>query len=68
MLFFAIVAQLPSHVRLCDPMNHSIPGFPVLQGLLDFAQVHVHWVSDAIQPSHLLSPPSPPAFIIGILI
>ena len=42
MLFFVIIVQLPSHVRLCDPMNHSIPGFPVLQGLLDFAQVHVH--------------------------
>ena len=37
------------------------PGFPVLRYLLDFAQTHVHWVVDAIQPSHPLSPPSPPA-------
>ena len=47
---------------LCDPMNCSTPGFLVLHHLLDFAQTHVHWVSDAIQPSHPLSPPSPPAF------
>ena len=44
---------------LCDPMDCSTPGFPVLHYLLEFAQTHVHWVSDAIQPSHpLLSPPS----------
>ena len=36
-----------------------MPGFPVLHHLPDFAQTHVHWVSDAIQPSHPLSPPSP---------
>ena len=41
---------------LCDPMNCSTPGFPVLHHLLEFAQIHIHWVSDAIQPSH---PPSP---------
>ena len=46
---------------LCDPMDCSTPGFPVLHYLLKFAQTHVHWLSDAIQPSHLLSPPSPPA-------
>ena len=40
-------------------MNHSTPGFPVLQYLLKFAQIHVHWVGDAIQPSLPLSPPSP---------
>ena len=39
----------------------SMPGFPVLQCLPEFAQTHVHWVSDAIQPSHPLSSPSPPA-------
>ena len=46
---------------LCDPMNHSMPGLPVHHQLLEFTQTHVHWVSDAIQPSHLLSSPSPPA-------
>ena len=44
---------------LCDPMNCSTPGFPVLQYLPEFAQTHVHWIIDAIQPSHLLLPPSP---------
>ena len=43
-------------------MNCSTPGFPVLHYLPEFAQTHVHWVSDAIQPSNLLSPPYPPAF------
>ena len=46
-------------VTLCDPMDCSIPGFPVFQYLPQFAQTHVHWVSDAIQPSHHLSPSSP---------
>ena len=41
----------------CDPMDCSTPGFSVL--LLEFAQTHVHWVNDAIQPSHPLSSPSP---------
>ena len=44
---------------LCDPMNCSTPGFPVLHYLLEFSQTHVHWVDDAIQPSHLLLPPHP---------
>ena len=44
---------------LCDPMNCSTPGFPVLHYLLEFAQIHVHWVGDVIQPSHPLPPPSP---------
>ena len=39
---------------LCDPMNCSTPGFPVHHQLLEFAQTHVHWVSDTIQPSHSL--------------
>ena len=43
-------------------MHGSMPGFPVLYQLLDLAQTHVHPVSDAIQPSHSLSSPSPPAF------
>ena len=45
-----------------DPMDFSTPGFPVLHHLLEFAQTHVHWVSDATQPSHSPSSPSPPAF------
>ena len=43
-------------------MNHNTPGFPVHHQLPEFAQTHVHRVGDAIQPSHLLSSPSPPAF------
>ena len=46
---------------LCNPMDCSTPGFPVLHCLPEFAQTHVHWVGDAIQPSPPLSPPSPPA-------
>ena len=42
-------------------MDCSTPGFPVLHYFLEFAQTHVHWVNDAIQPSHPLSPPPPPA-------
>ena len=41
---------------LCNPMDCSTPGFPVLHQLLELAQTHVHWVSDAIQPSHLCRP------------
>ena len=54
--------QLISRVWLCDPTECSLPGFPVRHPLLEPTQTHVHWVSDAIQPSHLLSSPSPPAF------
>ena len=56
------VVQSWSHVPLCDPVDCSTPGFPLLDHLLELAQTPVHWVSDAIQPSHPLSPPSPPAF------
>jgi len=55
------VAQLC--LTLCDPMNHSTPGFPVHQQLLEFTQTHVHQVGDAIQPSHPLSSPSLLAWI-----
>ena len=48
-------------LTLCDPMNRSTPGLPVHYQLLEFTQTHVHRVSDAIQPSHSLSYPSPPA-------
>ena len=47
---------------LCDPMDRSMPGFPVHHQLPELAQTHVHWVSDAIQQSHPLSSPSPLAF------
>ena len=57
---FSSVQSL-SHVRLCDPMNHSTPGLSIHHQLLEFTQTHVHRVSDAIQPSHPLSSPSPPA-------
>ena len=57
---FNSVAQL--YPTLCNPMDYSTLGFPVLHQLLEFTQTHVHWVSDAIQPSHPLSSPSPPAF------
>ena len=57
---FSSVAQSCS--TLCDPMDCSTPGFPVLHYLLEFALTHVHRVGDAIQPSHPLSSPSPRAF------
>ena len=57
---FSSVQSL-SRVRLCDPMNHSMPGLPVHHQLLEFTQTRVHWVGDAIQPSHPLLSPSPPA-------
>ena len=54
---FSSAAQLC--LTLCDPMDCSTPGFPVHHQLLELAQTHVHRVSDAIQPSHPLSSPSP---------
>ena len=56
---FSPVAQ--SCPTLCDPMNHSTPGLPVHHQFPEFTQTHVHGVGDAIQPSHPLSSPSPPA-------
>ena len=56
---FSSVTQ--SCLTLCDPMNCSKPGLPVHHQLLEFTQTHVHRVGDAIQPSHPLSSPSPPA-------
>ena len=47
---------------LCDPMGCSMPGLPVHNQLLELTQIHVHWVGDAIQPSHPLLSSSPPAF------
>ena len=54
---FSLVTQ--SCPTLCDPMNRSMPGLPVQHQLLEPTQTHVHWVGDAIQPSHPLSSPSP---------
>ena len=54
---FSALLLSPSVLSNCDPMNCSTPGFPALHCLLEFAQIHIHWVSDAIQPSHPLSPP-----------
>ena len=59
-LFVAV--QSPSHVQLCDPTDCSTPGFPVPYYLPEFAQVHVHWISDTIQLSQSLSSSSPSAF------
>ena len=60
--FFAVVVQLLSHVQLCDPMDCSTPGSSVLHCLLEFAQIHVHWICDAVLPFHPLRPHSPFAF------
>ena len=55
LLQFSSVQSL-SRVQLCDPVNRSMPGLPVHHQLPEFTQTHVHWVGDAIQPSHPLSP------------
>ena len=60
---FSSVAQ--SCPTLCDPMDFSTPGFPVYDQIPEFTQTHVHWAGDAIQPSHPLSSPSPPAFSLS---
>ena len=56
--FSSVIQSCPT---LCEPTNHSTPGLPVHHQLPEFTQTHVHWVSDAIQPSHHLSSPTPPA-------
>ena len=56
---FSSVAQ--SCPTLCDPMNSSTPGLPIHHQLPEFTQTHIHRVSDAIQPSHPVLSPSPPA-------
>ena len=55
--FSSVIQSCPT---LCDPMNHSMPGLPVHHQLQESTQTRVHWVGDAIQPSHPLSSPSPP--------
>ena len=64
--FFSLKASgccsvVPLRLTLRDPMYCSMPGFPVLNCTPEFAETHVHWVNDAIQPSYPLLPPSPPA-------
>ena len=58
---FIVVVAAKSCWTLCDPINYSMPGFPVLHYLLEFAHICVHWVSDTIQPSHPLLSPFPPS-------
>ena len=52
-------------LTLCNRINYSAPGFPFLHYLLESAQTQVHWVSDAIQPSHPLMPPSSPVHYLS---
>ena len=58
---YSISSVAQSCLTLCNPMNFSMPGLPVHNQLPETTQTHVHWVGDAIQPSHPLSSPSPPA-------
>ena len=60
---FSSVAQ--SCLIFCNPMDCSMPGLPIHHQLLEFTQTHVHWVGDAIQSSHPLSSPFPPAFSLS---
>ena len=76
LIHFAVQQKLTHHCKatvqfssvtwccltLCEPMDCSTPGLPVHHQLLELTQTHVHWVCDAIQPSHPLSSPSPPTF------
>ena len=67
--FFFLPSELPGNLchcsvvqscpTLCNPIDCSTPGFSVFHHLQEFAQTHVHWVSDVSQPSHCLLPPSP---------
>ena len=59
---FSVAQSCPT---LCDAVDWSMPDFPVLHHVLELAQTHVHWVSDAIQPFCPLSSPSPPAFSLS---
>jgi len=62
LILFTLVVVVQSCPTLCNPMDCSMPDFPVLHRLPELAQTHVHWISDAIQSSHPLSFPSPLAF------
>ena len=65
--FISIVAvvQLLSHIWLCDPVDCSMPGFPILHYLLEFSETPFHWVSDTIQPTNSLLHPFPPALSLS---
>ena len=58
----SVISVTQSCLTPCNPMDCSTPGLPVHYQLPEFTQTHVHWIGDAIQPSHLLSPTSAPAF------
>ena len=60
--YMRYLSSTQSCLTLCDSVDCSAPGFPVHHQLTESVQTHVHQVSDAIPPSHPLSPPSPPAF------
>ena len=60
-LFMSLFSVTQACLILCNLMHCRRPGFPVLHYLPEFALIHVYWVGDAIQPSHPLSSPSPPA-------
>ena len=60
--FSSVALSCPT---LCDLMNHSTPGLPIHHQLPESTQTHLHRVCDTIQPSHPLSSPSPPAFILS---
>ena len=55
--YYIVAAQSLSHIWLYNPMEHSMPGFPVLHYVPGFAQIHVHWVGDAIQSISSIYPP-----------
>ena len=61
-LFYIILYTVQSCLTFWNPMDCSTPGFPIHHQLPEFTQIHVHFIGDAIQPSHPLSSPSPPAF------
>ena len=63
-MFSQFISVVQSYLTLCNPLDCSTPGLPVHHQLLELAQTHVHWVSDAIQPTHPLSYP-PPAFSLS---
>ena len=60
--FSSVTQSCPT---LCNPMDCSMPGLPVHHQLPELIQTHIHWVGDAIQPSHPLSAPSPPTFSLS---
>ena len=64
MYVYCFCSVTKSYSTFCDPMDCSTSGFPVLHYLPDFAQIYVHCISDAIQPSHSVPPSSPFAFIL----